>query len=107
MRKRSTVPIEQGPQLGHTISTPMCVRHASQQHLPFHFGLWQSGALLWMGSPLVDGTCTSVASLPNDNFRPLIVSSKTTPALRGGVLSECQAKLCERIETDSSGGNTT
>jgi hypothetical protein len=33
---------------------------AKQQHLPFPTGLWQSGALLWMGSPLVDGTCTSI-----------------------------------------------
>ena len=47
---------------------PTHVGRAKQQHLPFHFDLWQSGALLWMGSPLVDGKCTLVASLPNDNF---------------------------------------
>ena len=85
---------------------PVRVRYASQQHLPFHFDLWQSGALLWMGSPLVDGTCTSVASLPNDNFR-LWIGSTRRRAVLNIVPVLLKRKLFEHIVNDSSGGNTT
>ena len=67
-------------------------KHKSRliEYLPFRFGLWQSTALLWMGSPLVDGTRQDrheSGTVPNDNVGPLTV---------------CWTKLFEHIENDSS-----